>query len=127
MRLIIQKHLDKVSPVVNLIYPSTVMQKAIDDRTAKCIFGTLGKPKANSREEFPDYTIVNSSHKCCDLKIMNGEITGEIEILDNPDGLLLSEHLNMVDFRIFGQATFVNNVATEFKIHCVNAVPKGGW
>ena len=75
------------------IYPQAVLQKCVDDfnkanhKNLRSLVGELGQP-ADSIIHF-----TNASHLVTDLKLQDGNLMAEIEVIQTPNGKILSELL----------------------------------
>lgn len=121
MRTVIVKNLNQPNKNTGRIYSAEVMQEAISKFKGKQVPGTIGMVKDEPVLSLPDML----SHQFINLTIENGSLIGDLVIMDNPDGLLLSENLHMVEFGIAGYIRLCSDSVTveQFELHSINAVP----
>jgi hypothetical protein len=101
-------------------YPLHVVEKIVEDFKSQAPNTLLGSISPDL--SFPQ-RLGEVSHMVTDLEIDDGKLMATIQVLDTPQGKVLTHNLD-VDFRLSGLGAALNGSIQSVSVSSINAYPK---
>jgi hypothetical protein len=103
------------------IYPLEALQRCVEKSQAGPVLGALGCPEGTTVD------LNTLSHTVHNLRIQDGYLVGDVQVIKTPYGSMLSnpEVFNNVDFRPRGIGAIENGVVTNYQLISIDAVYDG--
>ncbi len=104
------------------VYPTEAVMAAIKEVPASGLLGINGVPNGT----VPGINLTEVSHMAKNLRIEDGNLVADIEVLKTPRGQELQWMMDNCDFRPNGYANIdKDGIVSNYSLHCVSAIPKG--